>query len=305
MLFSFVKATFSQTEEQRKFSVESQVEFEKFIINSTGTESLSAHFHTKSSYLDIYIDTPDFLLLKNNLSLRFRKRIFENDLPVSYTFQLKSEMTLQNSVRMEVEEPELSFYLVQSGNEWIPLTSILDTIFVHFENNPTLPLSPNVGNALLLLNSWIRLKSEGSIAPFQELLFMGFDKDSLKRLIPVTCGQSARYRSHVYANSDQDEILQLEKNKVKLSELPVFFKENVESNWLLESSFDRSVFYSLLPSVNAVANITEYEIENKYYLTEKGTNIMSIYGEELLSMFNMTSKYESKYAQAIKIFGGK
>ena len=124
---------FAQTEEQRKYVFDHLDEIENFIRSSDSTEKLSTFHHSKYEQYDIYLDSPDFLLLKNKMSLRFRKQISETrKRPVTYTFQLKSEMEHLNSARMEVEETELDFYLVKSPDGWIPTPNIAGHYFCPF-----------------------------------------------------------------------------------------------------------------------------------------------------------------------------
>lgn len=306
ILISFVVLNFSaysfcQTEEQRKYSLENFEEFKSFILAPKKDKPLLTHFHSKDVYLDLYLDTPDNLLYKNNLSLRFRKRIFDSTIvDNSYSFQLKSEMDSINSVRMEVDEKELYFYLVKSDTGWVPLTTLLDSIFYHIENGSESPSSKSVQNAFSLIESWIKLKTGGAIAPFQKLLELGFKTNEIKSLRPELLGKSIRYRSHIYTNQNND--LAIDRNKVKRDKLPVYFSENNALNWLLESSLDSSIFYKNIDDKMMKINIREYEVENKYYQSEKGSMILSNYEDYLLTNFSLNLKMDSKYKQAIIIF---
>ena len=182
ILFSYF--SLCQTEEQRKYAVENFQEFKSFILAPESNEPLLTHFHSKDVYLDLYLDTPEQLLLKNNFSLRFRKRILDaTNTNNSYSFQLKNEMDSIHSIRMEVEEKELYFYFAKSDTGWIPLTDLLDTIFYNYENYGA-NSSNSLHRAITILKSWITFKVNGAIAPFQKLLFLDFKTDEIKTLRP-------------------------------------------------------------------------------------------------------------------------
>ena len=72
-----------------------------------------------------------------------------------------------NSVRMEVEETELDFYLVKSGEEWISMTVLLDTIFHRFETYPEHPMNEEVEEAIRLINTWIHFKRKEPLPPYR------------------------------------------------------------------------------------------------------------------------------------------
>ena len=295
---------FSQTEEQRKYVFENNHEIENFILSSGTTEALSTHFHSEYTYYDIYLDTPDFLLLRTKLSLRFRKRITDDKKrPITYGFQLKSEMDSLNSVRMEIEETELDFYMVKSDTGWVPLPTLLDSLFEHYDKHPDQPESENIVKTIQLIESWIQFKAEGAIAPFQRLRHLGFVIREIQSLRPVTCGKTIRRRSHIYASAEQSEQLNLERNRKKTGDLPKFFKKNPGHNWLLESSLDLAVFYPLYTSKEHVARISEYEVENKFFQPEIGRQVLEIYEAELIAKFRAIPKMDSKYKQAMDLFG--
>ena len=303
IIFNCSVFSFCQTEEQRKYAIENFEEFKSFIFSSVNDEPLLTHFHSKDIYIDLYLDTPDKLLYKNKLSLRFRKRILDSTNAKSkynYAFQLKNEMDTLNAIRMEVEEKELDFYFVKSDNGWIPLTNVLDTIFLHFENYSESHSSTTIQNAISLIESWIQIKTNAPIAPFQKLLHLGIKSNDIQKLAPIVFAKSIRYRSHVY--SVYDSKMPLEKNKVMIDKLPLFFQVNSEYNWLLESSLDSTVFFKTVGNSTINASILEYEVENKYYLTNIGSEILSAYGNFLTVNFALSLKTDSKYRQAIKMF---
>lgn len=312
ILFIWFLATFSfafaQTEEQRKYAVDNQAEIEQFILNSGSTEQLLTHFHAKDTYYDMYLDTPEFLLRKQGFSLRFRKRVTKaKKRPITYAFQLKSEMDSLNSLRMEVDETELDFYQVKSGSDWIPLPDLMDRLFAHFEHHPEQPLDESETQAIHLINSWIQFKAAGAIAPFQKLTFLGIETETIQLLQPVTCGITTRMRSHIYASRDQSRQLGLELNKVKRDKFPKFFAADTtgaDNNWLLESSLDVANFYPLFPTEHPIAKIYEYEVENKYHQPEVGRKVLEIYEKELLKRFQAVPKLDSKYRQSLQQFEG-
>lgn len=296
----FYSSALAQFEEQRKFAVENFDSIKHFIKNSENTNSLSTHFHSEFIYYDIYMDTPDFKLFQEGYSLRFRKRTrVGHDKEVSYTFQLKSEMNSPLGIRMEVEEPELSFYEIYSDSKLFPLTNVLDSIF-HLVSKRTPTKYPILQNSLELLCIWIKFKSESPISPFQKLLYLEvLNTQEIKSLIPVVCGISRRYRSHIFTNIPQNKVFDLPQNRIKRNNLPSFFNENKHYNWLLESSLDNSRFFDLRPGINVLLNIKELEVENKYFMPEKGTKVLSAFEKDLARMFNLKAKKESKYKQAV------
>lgn len=304
VLLSIFPLAFAQTENQQKFRVDDYEGLELFIRNSQSTASLSTHFHSDDTYYDLYLDSPDFFLLKNGMSLRFRKRVPGNTKKApTYAFQLKSEMDSLTSIRMEVEETELDFYMLKSGEKWIALSELLDSIFFYIEQTPEQPLTPKTTAAFDLLHRWIKFKAGGAIAPFQKLLFLGFSLEEIQSLRPVTSGKTRRMRSHIYSTSNQSEMLDIAQNRIKANKLPKFFKKKAENTWLLESSLDRAIFYPMYPGKIRQAQIFEYELENKYYLEEEGERLRRIYAAELSNRFSLTAKLDSKYRQAIDAFG--
>ena len=70
----------------------------------------------------------------------------------------------------------------------------------------------------------------------------------------------------------------------------------------MESSLDQSTFVPLFPTEIKEVNITEYEVENKYYLEEVGKELMDAYEKELSTRFSMFPKLDSKYRQLIHLF---
>ncbi|MEM8887094.1 MAG: CYTH domain-containing protein [Bacteroidota bacterium] len=304
LIIAIFPTLYGQTESQRKYLVADYEGIKAFIQSSQSTASLSTHFHSDDTYYDLYLDSPDFLLLKNRMSLRFRKRVPGNKKKKpTYAFQLKSEMDSLNSVRMEVEETELDFYMLKSGDQWIAMSVLLDSVFKYIEESPDEPINPKTSAAFALIQDWVEFKAGGAIAPFQKLLFLGFSLEEVQSLRPTASGKTQRMRSHIYSNAEQTALLDLAQNRIKENKLPKFFKKKGEYNWLLESSLDRAVFIPLYTSKVPVARISEYEVENKYYQAETGEKISSIYAGELSGIYQLSTKLDSKYRQAIQAFG--
>ncbi|MDW3649849.1 MAG: hypothetical protein R8P61_22445 [Bacteroidia bacterium] len=304
LFLSIFSLAFSQTENQRKYLPGDYVGISGFIQSSQATESFSTHFHSDDMYYDLYLDSPDYFLLKNRMSLRFRKRVpGDKKKAPSYAFQLKSEMDSLNSVRMEVEETELDFYMLKSEGKWIAMSVLLDSIFYYIDQNPEQPINARTSAAFELITNWIAFKAGGAIAPFQKLLFLGFSLEEIQCLQPVTSGKTRRMRSHVYSTATQTNMLEVQKNRIKANKLPKFFKKKPDHNWLLESSLDMAVFFPLYPSKIKEARLSEYEVENKYHLPEVGEKLMAVYAKELSDRFSLVAKLDSKYRQVILAFG--
>lgn len=294
------------TEEQRKYVIKDEKALLNFINSSGQLEGLSLYNHSQFTYFDLYLDTPDFDLYKNKLSLRFRKRIFCDSL-VTYGLQLKSEMETASSVRMEIEEAQLDFYRVKTDQGWIELSKILDIIFSQIQNNKIDISSKEMHNALSSIQKWIQLNAESTISPFQKIAFLklnGLEREKIATIRPVLFGSEKRIRSHIYIDPAKTiiELRNTPMNSIALSAVPDFFKKNNTFNWILETSVDSAVFYSLFKTIKTQVEIFEFEVENKYFLPEKGTEIMNLFEKNLKSNFQMENLMDSKYRQSIKKF---
>lgn len=294
------------TEEQRKYVIKDEKALLNFINSSGQLEGLSLYNHSQYTYFDLYLDTPDFDLYKNKLSLRFRKRIFSDSL-VTYGLQLKSEMETVSSVRMEIEEAQLDFYRVKTDLGWIELPKILDIIFSQIQNNKIDISSKEMQHALSSIQKWIQLNVESTISPFQKIAFLklnGLEREKIATIRPVLFGSEKRIRSHIYIDPAKTiiELRSMPMNSLALSAVPDFFKKNNTFNWILETSVDSAVFYSLFKTNKTQVEIFEFEVENKYFLPEKGTEIMNLFEKNLKSNFQMENLMDSKYRQSIKKF---
>lgn len=294
------------TEEQRKYVIKDEKALLNFINSSGQLEGLSLYNHSQFTYFDLYLDTPDFDLYKNKLSLRFRKRVFSDSL-VTYGLQLKSEMETVSSVRMEIEEAQLDFYRVKTDQGWIELQKILDIIFSQIQNNKIDISSKEMQHALSSIQKWIQLNTESTISPFQKIAFLklnGLEREKIATIRPVLFGSEKRIRSHIYIDPAKTiiELRSMPMNSLALSAVPDFFKKNNTFNWILETSVDSAVFYSLFKTNKTQVEIFEFEVENKYFLPEKGTEIMNLFEKNLKSNFQMENLMDSKYRQSIKNF---
>lgn len=289
---------FSQpTEEQLKFRLPDSLGEYTLLFGLDGVGGLSAIQHSEYFYYDIYLDTPDDLLLNNGWSLRLRKRNI-NDSTVSYSMQLKSEMSDTNAVRFEIEEKELEFYRwVNPENRVFKVTDIIDSIRVFAEQ----PLIKKNQDSCELhcdrLNAWLASMVGSPITPFQYLQFVDpalFNDEMLKQLEVKMVGKSHRIRGHlVFDTSIRPEF---ERIPEKQNELPLFFQENPKAVWLLETSLDYSIFYCL-DDFNAPVHLREFEVENKYHNPALSALILRAFSQEIVAEFGLIEARESKYFQ--------
>ena len=286
------------TEEQRKYILPDSLTSDAFIVQSKLLSGLSTYFHSEYICYDIYIDNSDYLLFENGYSLRFRKKII-SDTVITYTFQLKSEMINSDDVRMEIEETELDFYRVKDGDKWVSISSVLDILFTMNGAENT-----QYYQQIDLLKKWIRQKTDAPIAPFQKLKFLDatlFSSTTIKTFEPILIGVSKRNRGHVYIDNSEttDDLKSLPMNKRSLNDRLVFFVENPDFNWILETSMDHSVFASIL-NPRLISTINEYEVESKYFNAEKGTELLKRFEIELIETLGCKTELASKYSQSIR-----
>ena len=301
--FLFFMLFFGQgLDTQKKFALPENITFEDFIVVTKNQEHFNSFYHSSYLYFDLYIDTDEKDLYEMGYSLRFRKRIF-NDSITNYTFQLKDEMTLVKEIRMEIEEKELDFYNIKQNNKWIPLTHALDTIFDLYSKLSNKKDSISFHKNLSLIKEWIKVKSSGSIAPFQRLRHIDsltFNDNKIKSFVPVLIGNSIRKRAHIYVDSTYTVNEKLKFNRRIKANTPLFFQENLNFNWLFESSLDYSTFVYL--KNNETIIIKEYEVENKFIALEKGRDLLKKYEKIMTGNLGMYIKYDSKYKQSIQYF---
>jgi hypothetical protein len=311
MFFSFLSfSAFAQTEEQRKYVFKSiSNEFIK-MINSGKVDGLSTKKHSDYTYIDLYLDTDNLDLYKNNLSLRIRKRNF-GDGSVEYGMQLKSEMIKHGDARMEVEEDELNYFnIVLADNSKTKLQDELDIIYNRFSNlieqNPNIQVRDDsvISSKIEHIKTWISYKLNSAIAPFQKLnRVKSISKQSLQTLKPVLIGSSNRQRVHIYINrkdTTEDLVSFPASTRTKSSTPKVLRGENYI--WTMESSFDSAKFYPLSNNLSSNSNyhqINEYEVENKYLPHSDSKVLMERFEKTLVKDYNALINLESKYKQSI------
>jgi hypothetical protein len=302
---------FSQTEEQRKYVFKSiSSEFIK-MINSGNVNGISTKKHSDYTYIDLYLDTDDLDLYKNNLSLRIRKRNF-GDGTVEYGMQLKSEMLVNGQARMEVEEDELNFYnIVLADNSKVKLQDELNIVFNRFikliELNPNVQVKDDavISSKIDNINTWISFKLNAAIAPFQKLNRMKLiSKLSLRTLKPVLIGKSNRQRVHVFINRKDtaDDLTDFPVSTRASSSTPSDLRDT-NLIWTMEASFDSAKFYPLSNTLINDLNfhqINEFEVENKYLPHANSKVIMDRFQNSMIQDYKAQINLESKYKQSIK-----
>lgn len=300
-----ISAAVPGTEDQRKYAVPDLKIFDEFIISSGNAGDLKTHYEGAYRYYDIYLDTPDYDLYSNQLSLRFRKKILNGE--TFYGLQLKSEMDTGSSVRMEIEEAELEMYQVKKGDSWIPLISVLNVLFNQLEHERIAPESAEAQEAIGQISEWIRLKIGTPVSPFQKLSHLnlkGVTEEKLRSMRPVIYGADIRKRSHVYIDSTcaNAELKNIPLNKMDAASTPAFFKAHPNCNWMLETSLDAAVFYPIVKSKTKEIAINEFEVENKYPDAAKGTKVLDQFENYLIHTYGVSKNTDSKYCNSIKIF---
>jgi hypothetical protein len=297
---------FSQgTEQQRKYVIPKEISKEDFLASTQTISELSVHYHSIYTYYDLYLESPDHLLYNNGFGLRFRKRIISDSL-ASYSLQLKNEMTALNDTRLEIEEAELDFYKVLVKDTFIDLTMVLDTIFMLYNSQATDYDQIVFQRNIALVQEWIKLKIDSPIAPFQFLKYFNptiFNSESLKLIQPFICCKSIRQRGHVYLDpkNDNSELKNISLNKFNQDDLPSFFKEHPDFNWIMELSYDMTVSKVItgIFSLNEIT-ISEFEVENKYMDKAIGTKLMDLFELFLINELKVRKEYDSKYKQMVK-----
>ena len=299
-LFPILQSFGQDIETQKKFAFSQNVCIEDFVTDTENLSEFKSYYHSLNLYYDLYVDNENKDLYKMGYSLRFRKRII-NDSIVSYAFQLKDEMGLEKEMRMEVEETELDFYRVKDGGKWIPLPVVLDTIFNLYSDLSSQSDSNLFFHDLKLIEKWIQVKANGSIAPFQRLRYidsLAFDQNKVKSFRPILIGSSFRKRGHIYVDSVYTAKEKLPFNRKDKNKTPVFFKLNTNYNWLFESSIDNATFIYL--ENNKSIEINEYEVENKFIDAQLGRDLLKKYEEIMVNRLGLHIKYDSKYKQSMQ-----
>lgn len=292
----------SQFELQRKFLFPRETEFKnEILIKNKNLDCFENFNHSEYIYMDIYVDTQDSLLLKNNLSLRIRKKIYDSQ-KSNYSIQLKSEMNNYNDERMEVEESELYIYRVKNKGKWKNITDVLDSTFDIFMNDTNFFENKEFTDFIVTITKWINFKYKSSITPFQKLRGYEFIEKKKSSFRPLVIGFIKRSRSHIYLSNDSC------KRKFNLNDFKnkkdkdFSFRKNKNYLWLFESSWDEAVFHPLNSSYKKLINITEYELENKFSNNIEIANKLMDKYEASIKYYKIKKNIYSKYKQAINLF---
>lgn len=294
------------TEEQRKYTVTSPDSLAFVLDSSKYLEGFSFHKHAEVVYQDLYFDTPEFALYTNNLSLRFRKR-YLGDGQISYSLQLKSEIENDTARRMEADEPELDFYKVKDGDNWVSLTDVLDVLFKQNIDHGLITKNEKTLHAISLIQQWIAFKADGIVKPFQKLARLnlpGLHVENLKGLQPVIYGSDKRIRLSAYINPQHTSATlgAIPLNQAIIEDRPGLFNDNYQYNYVIECSLDDAVFYAFSDSVHGKITLEEFEIENKYKPVHTGTVLMSHLSDALLGLGGLQLQPDSKYRQCVLHF---
>lgn len=280
-------------ERQLKFACPESFNSQTVYSNLDGLNGYSFEEHEAFRYFDIYLDTPDDLLLKSGFSLRMRKRLKSDSIP-TYVMQLKNESTDTSSLRIEIEEKELDFYRLFDGNgDTVFVTEILDQLFASMESKTS---SEDYEE---LLETWIAQSVSASISPFYYLKYHQpgvFTSDVLATLDLKLIGVSHRRRGYIFTNKERHPNL----NQIVRSndDTPEFFQQNPNFIWLMETSLDSAIFYSRFGS-NPIT-IREFEVELKYQEIPLGEEIMKEYTQALQTALGLEAIRDSKYLQVRK-----
>lgn len=303
LLFALIGRT-QNIETQRKYRSEKMSALVDFVIHSDSVSYFKTHFHQEIHTTDIYFDTPKEELFNLGLSLRFRRKKDDKNEYV-YSLQLKTEMEKSDGVRVEVDEPELDFYVVVLPGYHHPLTYLLNDVF---EN--CLSFTSKKSDELkipLELSQWFSAKAFAPISPFQKLVSLYpeiFTEEKMSELTPVSLGQSKRFRSHIYIDlkTYHNEFGTLQFNPKSVSEKLVFFETNQSAVWTMESSLDSSIFFSLKNNQKESFNLVEYEVESKYHFGEIAVQLLNDFEKKLLDKFQIVSHQNSKFRQSMLFF---
>jgi hypothetical protein len=296
--FSLVNAQF--TEDQRKYNVTNIDSVETVLKKSTMIGDFTFINHSKDIYYDIYLDSPDFVLKNHGFSLRFRKRISQTN-DTSYAFQLKSEISSVNSIRMEVEESDLSMYTFIQDSSVVTLIQLLEPLFDFAQ---TLQMTTEVRQNIQTLSEWISFKSEAPILPFQLLKNNSHSiltSLEIATLRPILVGKSQRTRYHGVIDESKGDMLigNVEKNSLPRKNLPAVLQDNPTLNWIFEASLDYSVFSAFDKGPSIL--LTELEIENKFNPPAVGVEQINTLEKIIVPKFGLTKGKLSKYAHAIEL----
>lgn len=295
MLLTFCSAA-QPTEEQFKFSLPDSLTNVAFVYGLKTKGSLPVYFHSDYTYYDVYLDTPDDLLLKSGFSLRMRKRVWP-DSTLSYSMQLKSEMGDSSAVRLEVEEKELDFYRTRNeAGDTLFLVQLMDRLFETMDSPDDAEKNGGFQSAKGQIEAWLQQMAGGSITPFQYLKhFDGtiFTTDRIASLKVKAVGISHRWRGHVYV--DENNPFGIQPYYGVHDEIPAFFVANPGKIWLMETSLDHAVFY--LDGKKEPVELREFEVEKKFQEDAIAREKMEAFIEEIVRNLELKPQTSSKYRQ--------
>lgn len=298
LLIALSCTAYTQTESERKFVLNDFDSISNLIRNHGQIGPFGFHYHAEYYYLDIYFDTPQSHLQKHQLSLRMRiqNRPGLKD-SLRYTFQLKTEMTTPGAPRLEMEETELDFYLLQHQGATHQLDQFL-TLFFQESANDAADFSP----FLFSFSHWFKQKAGAPLAPFQGLRFLYpqvFTENVIASLTPVCYGAITRTRAHVYLK-DSDATFDDVRNKERsLNDIPEFFVLQQNLIWLMELSLDNAVFYDI-NNPNKRCVFSELEVESKFdERSLKQGNILALFADVFLAKFEAKEEIRSKFKQVM------
>lgn len=239
-------------------------------------------FHPHSQYItyDIYFDTPTWQIRNSSHSFRLR-RVEKKKGKWDYAVQIKSEMIEAGQIRIELEYKDLSKQKIEGEL----LTDLINRFIADEAARPALSQK---------FTKWMERKKESSLAPFQKLRDLDIDASKLRA---VVWGHSVRQRYHVYTEKGSllaktYFIKQSEKNVFLV---PDFFKTKKQFIWLMEASYDRSIFRDALNGKTDEWVINELEIENKYRPRKLGTILLNDLEKKMQQIWQAKTSTRSKY----------
>lgn len=279
-----IKSFSASIEEQRKYSFGSGTSDKQIeTLLTSNLDGYSFYQHSRFKTYDIYLDSSDLILKKSGYSFRLR-RVEKNKDSYEYAVQLKSEMVTFGAPRIEVEYKDFS-------KQFIDGQKLIETIDQLIE-------TPNDKSLSFKISKWIELKKTSSLPPFQALR----ERDLIKQSFhPILLGYSLRERAHIYADlkNNLDFKASLKPSKKSQRFLDSYFKANPEKIWLMETSWDNSIFRKV-PFKENTFKINELEIENKFRPRAQGSLMLDDLEQKLIKKYNIKPETTSKYFRAVE-----
>jgi len=117
-------------------------------------------------------------------------------------------------------------------------------------------------------------------------------------------GSETRKRSDVYIDPSHTTVAlgKLEMNKLANSEKSTYLQLHPTYNWILETSLDSAIFYPLIATAQTKSVVYEFEVENKYFIPETGSQVMDQFEASLKKYFLCANERDSKYCRSLKKF---